>query len=152
MNRDIRVSVLLFQQNKLLVVNMKRKNSNIHVLPGGGLEKGESIFEAGIREVKEETNLKISISKIAYIKELYNDTIEAIDIILLGEIIDGNLQKGHDPEHEKDQVLHKVKWIEVEKLSLLDFHPKQLIEQLPEDLKNKFSSDIIHLGRYNYPE
>ncbi|MBS3094510.1 NUDIX domain-containing protein [Candidatus Pacearchaeota archaeon] len=152
MNRNIRVSVILLKDNKLLLVNMRRKNSSIYVLPGGGLELGESIFEAGAREVKEETNLNVKNLKIVYLKELYTHTDESMDIILYGEIASGELKKGYDPEHGDNQKLYDVFWIDIEKLPSLNFHPKQLIIYLKKDLENKFSIGVRHLGRFEYPE
>jgi 8-oxo-dGTP pyrophosphatase MutT (NUDIX family) len=152
MMRNIRVSVLLFDGDKLLVVNMKRPNSNIFVLAGGGLEHKESIFDAGIREVKEETNLDVVILKIAYIKELYTDTDESLDIILLGNIVGGELKKGFDPEHGNNQILHDVQWVDIHKIASLPFHPKQLINRLHVDFANNFVGGTKHLGRFKYPE
>jgi 8-oxo-dGTP diphosphatase len=152
MNRNIRVSVLLFKEDELLVINMKRDSSNIFILPGGALENKESIFDAGIREVKEETNLKIGIEKIAYIKELYTENEESLDIILLGKILKGKLRKGYDPEYGNNQVLNEVRWVKIKNLNNLNFHPKQLANHLEPDFKNNFNNGTIHLGRFKYPE
>jgi len=152
MNRNIRVSVLLFKKDEILVVNMKRDTSNIFVLPGGALENKESIFDAGIREVKEETTLEIVIEKIVYIKELYTDNEESLDIILLGKIIGGELKKGYDPEYGDNQALNEVKWIKIKNLINLNFHPRQLVNRLEFDFKNNFNNGTIYLGRFKYPE
>lgn len=48
--------VIVSRDGKALVM---RKDSGIVDLPGGKVEKGEDIFEALIREVAEETNLKV---------------------------------------------------------------------------------------------
>ncbi|WP_237458386.1 NUDIX domain-containing protein [Pontibacillus yanchengensis] len=46
------------------VVLQKRKDVGLWGLPSGNVEPGETISEAAIREVKEETNLDISIMKL----------------------------------------------------------------------------------------
>lgn len=51
--------ILNAAQNKVLLV--KRKDTPIWVLPGGGIEKGESPEAALIREIQEETALQIEI-------------------------------------------------------------------------------------------
>jgi 8-oxo-dGTP diphosphatase len=151
MKRDVRVSVLVFKDDKLLVVNMKRKDSDIYVLAGGGLEAGESIFQAGVREVFEETGLLVKIVKLAYIKELYTDDSESMDFVLLGVVVKGELVKGYDPEYE-EQFLNDVRFVDFDELKILNFHPRQLVDRLKEDFRVGFFGETIHLGRFKYPE
>jgi 8-oxo-dGTP diphosphatase len=113
MNRNVRVSVIVLKGDELLVVRMHRKEKDIYVLAGGGLENGETLYEGGVREVKEETNLDVRIEKILYIKELYTDVEEAMDVILLGEIVGGELKSGYDPEHGEKQILKEVKFVKI---------------------------------------
>ncbi len=62
------VKALIIHEGKFLVIseNVKAhgKNVVIHDFPGGGIEFGENIKEALIREVKEEVGLDIKIGKI----------------------------------------------------------------------------------------
>ena len=151
--RLIRVSVLIFnEKQQVLLINMKRKNLDVFVLPGGGLEYGESITEGAKREVKEETNLDIEIKKLVYVKELYTKADESMDIILLGKIISGELKKGFDPEHGENQALHEVLWVSLCDLKKYDLHPKQLKRILAQDFEKGFDGTNVFLGRFNYPE
>lgn len=152
MNRNVRVSVIILRGDELLVVRMQRKEKDIYVLAGGGLENGESLYEGSIREVKEETNLDVCIQKILYIKELYTETEEAMDIILLSELVGGELKKGYDPEHGDKQKLKEVKFVKLSELEHLNFHPKQLRKRLQTDFKTNFAGAAQHLGRFKYPE
>jgi len=45
-------------EKKFLAVSLKWDHSDMN-LPGGKVEEGESVMEAGIREVKEETGLTV---------------------------------------------------------------------------------------------
>ena len=152
-NYRIRVGVIILQDNKILIVKMHRENSkDIYVLPGGGLELGEDIFETAIREVKEETNLKIAIKRILYIKSLYQKNGGSIEIILLGNVLEGKLKKGFDPEDKGKNILKDVKYIKLSKLKNINFHPKQLKILLERDFKNKFNKRCKYLGNFKYPE
>ena len=50
------VIVAMIHDGKVLLT--KREDFEVWCLPGGGVEEGESLAEAGIREVKEETGLE----------------------------------------------------------------------------------------------
>jgi ADP-ribose pyrophosphatase len=62
--------VLSKDRKKLLLI--KRSDLPIWVLPGGGIEEGEEPREAGIREVFEETGLKVDLQRLASVYEPKN--------------------------------------------------------------------------------
>lgn len=54
------VSAAIVRDGKVLVVRRARKPAlNLYTFPGGGVEIGESLREAVVREVREETSLSI---------------------------------------------------------------------------------------------
>lgn len=86
MKNRIRIGVLIFDDDKLLLVKHIDPKSGFTwwVPPGGGLQNNETIFECGKREVFEETNLKIKLDKLVYIRQfIYNHQGEnTIDVYL----------------------------------------------------------------------
>lgn len=62
--KTVATAVLLFNTKKQLLV-LKTHYRKYWTLPGGVVEKDESIMTALIREVKEETNLEIKNPKLA---------------------------------------------------------------------------------------
>ena len=67
---NLGVRALIKTDNGLIMVEHKeKKNGEILIFPGGGMEPGENIFQAVEREVKEETNLIVRAEKIIYLRE-----------------------------------------------------------------------------------
>jgi len=59
-------SVFVFGKSKKKILLIKRRDIPIWVIPGGGIEKGETPEEAAIREAKEESGFDIKlIRKVA---------------------------------------------------------------------------------------
>ena len=68
MNRIVRCQAVIFKDNRILVLrqyNYKRQEE-YWMLPGGGLEDGETEEEGIKRELKEETNLEVDIKGIIF--------------------------------------------------------------------------------------
>lgn len=53
--------VLINEKKELALLNVS--NEGYHKLPGGGIEKGETIEEAAHREIEEETGYKMNLDK-----------------------------------------------------------------------------------------
>jgi len=56
------VAVAIIEDGKILLI--KREDFDVWALPGGGVEAGESVAQAAIREAREETGLVISLSRL----------------------------------------------------------------------------------------
>jgi 8-oxo-dGTP diphosphatase len=65
------VSAAIFRNGKVLVVRRARNPAlNLYTLPGGAVEAGETLVEAAIREVREETSLSIEPVALAGHREV----------------------------------------------------------------------------------
>ena len=63
------VHAFCFYKNKLVVVYAE--NKKYWTPPGGGIESGESYEEAVVREVKEETNMRVLSQKLIGYQDVY---------------------------------------------------------------------------------
>jgi len=73
MNKAPRIvsAVILMKDNKIMLVKEVLEDNKEHwIFPGGGVDFGETIEEAGIREIKEELGLDIKIKEFLGFKEI----------------------------------------------------------------------------------
>ena len=96
------VRVLLTDQDgKILILKRStdsKTNPGKWEFPGGKVNQDESFDHALIREVYEETNLKIALEHVVGASEQNLHIIRAVHIIMTGKIIDGELNLSS--EHE----------------------------------------------------
>lgn len=59
------LAILLHPDNPQMVLWVKRRDLDVWVLPGGGIDPGESSEQAVLRELKEETGISGSITRKA---------------------------------------------------------------------------------------
>ncbi len=60
---------MIYDQDRILVLNRRNKNWGGITFPGGHIEPGEAIVDSVIREMKEETGLSISNPKLVGVKD-----------------------------------------------------------------------------------
>jgi ADP-ribose pyrophosphatase len=97
------VGVVVFNKGRLLLVKRaKEPNKGLWSIPGGGIELGETIYEAAKREVLEECSVKIEIERVL---DAANNIIKDSDgriryhyaiIDLLANYIGGKLEAQSD--------------------------------------------------------
>jgi len=63
----IRVSGILVRDNTLLLIAHKKKGEIYWLLPGGGIEHGESLSQALKREFREELGIGIDVNEVTVI-------------------------------------------------------------------------------------
>lgn len=65
----IRVSGILIKDEKILFVKHRKNKEEYYLLPGGGVDFGESFESALKREFMEEVNLEVEVKNLAFVSE-----------------------------------------------------------------------------------
>ena len=68
-NVELTTLCLIYDEDRILLQNRVKKDWKGYTLPGGHVEPGESIVEAVIREMKEETGLTIRQPQLCGVKQ-----------------------------------------------------------------------------------
>lgn len=85
------VIVAVIHEDKVLLT--KREDFEVWCLPGGGVEEGESLAEAGIREAKEETGLDVELTRLVGVYSRMGGGMHAVHAVLFtAKPIGGELQ------------------------------------------------------------
>ena len=95
--REESVSCVIFEEDKKEVLLIKRRDIPVWVLPGGGIDPGETPEHAAVREALEETGLQVEIlRKVAYYhpaNQLTRDTHYYECVRIAGELSTGDETK-----------------------------------------------------------
>lgn len=104
----IRVCGLCWNNDQLLVVNHKiGKTQTFWAPPGGGLEFGESVEDALIREFEEEVSLKIKPIRFQFACEFIKPPLHALELFFEISAESGKVKAGFDPESPAELQLIK---------------------------------------------
>ena len=97
MDRELRISAgaIVIQDERILLVRhgAARHGRDFLVGPGGGVENDESVSQAAVREVKEETGLDVTPDKLLLIEDMVSPQKRVIKTWFLCKLTGGKLVK-----------------------------------------------------------
>ncbi|WP_405452324.1 NUDIX domain-containing protein [Paenibacillus sp. HJGM_3] len=87
----VRVTGLLIENEEILLVKQKVTSERMWSLPGGKLERGESLADGIAREMREETGLEVKVERLLYVCELPEADPSVVHLTFLLEKVSGHL-------------------------------------------------------------
>lgn len=145
MKHKIRPSVVLLNNDSVLLMKYIYGGTEVYGLPGGNPEIGESLQQAVVRELKEELGLTIEIDDLLFVAETHR--VEKQEVVV-HNIFSGKIVEGVPVLNAIHTSALSAEWINVE-----DLDDKNLYPNIGAEIKILFgfgSSDrTTYLGNIN---
>jgi len=143
----LRVSALCIRDGYVLLIEHKsfapedpQLPKSYWILPGGVVERGETLDEALRREMMEETGLECQVGSLLFIKELLypapgvqeqGSIHHSVSLGFFCTVTGGEMITGKDPEYSDDQqVILKVSWLPLNGLDQYELYPPFLADYI----------------------
>ncbi|PXV63677.1 nucleoside triphosphatase [Halanaerobium congolense] len=135
-------AVILNPEDKVLICKSNKWNQQ-YVIPGGHIEAGESMEEALVREVKEETGLDVFGLELLGINEsIFSDSFQNQKHFIFVDFI----CHSNSEQVVLNEEAQSYEWIdldEVEDYNLEKFTAK-LLKELKKGKKSKYKKEVIY--------
>jgi len=137
----IRVSVIVVEEGRILLVRHEKEGRTYWVLPGGGVDYGETLEQAAVRELKEETNLDVAVDKLVFVDDFLPEDRHrhVVDVYFTAKVVGGELKLG------PDSIMREVRYFPIEELAGLTFYP-EIADRIIDGYRQGFPVSALYLG------
>jgi ADP-ribose pyrophosphatase YjhB (NUDIX family) len=116
----IRVGVLICRDAEVLLVRHEKGGHSYWLVPGGGVDAGETMVEAAARELLEETGLEVAVGRLLLVCEAIDPKPggrHIVNAVFSGTVRSGTLVVG------VDKALRDARWQPLDALADLEMFP-----------------------------
>lgn len=120
--------------------------------PGGGVDVGEALAEALVREVNEETGVDVAVGPLRYVLDFVRPPLHAVSFYFEATATDAALARlalGTDPELGDRQMLRAARLVPLDDLAGLTVYPEPFRTRLAADLRAGYPGGTVYLGSFH---
>jgi len=117
-----RAAAIIIRNKNILLMRRQKPGRNYFILPGGGVEFGESFEEACIREVKEETGLDVLNLQLIY---TFNNNGSEEHYFLTRIPPDEPVLGGSEADRQTESNVYTFEWVDADQLENTNLLPAQ---------------------------
>ncbi len=137
----IRVAGILVRDQKILLVRHEKNGQSYFLLPGGGMEFGETAEQALIREFKEEVGLEIEVGRLVMVQDSIPPNLhrQVLNMYFLVST------SSFDIKVTQDKVLKGADFFTFDDFMNKKVNP-DVKKEIVEGLKNQWQGSALYLG------
>ncbi|MDD2627299.1 MAG: NUDIX domain-containing protein [Clostridia bacterium] len=137
-----RAAVIIQCESGIILIYRKKivddKLKEYYVIPGGGVDEGETIENAAIREIKEEIGIDIELGEMIF----FFEKEEAEEYFFQGKYMAGRIGTGtgeefsnNSEEYRKKYGTYHIKIINKEEIKNINLLPPQIKEYIENNME-----------------
>jgi 8-oxo-dGTP diphosphatase len=137
----VRVAGIVVKNNSILFIKQEKNGKEYWLLPGGGLDFGETFYNCLKREFEEEVNIEIEPKEMLFLSEgIAPDMSRHIVSVYFGaDWISGEIKVG------EEAILKEVKFIDIKEIDKYTIYPN-IKKELKEYVENKEIHQIKYIS------
>lgn len=125
--RRQRAGVIIIRDGRILLLQRRKYGLFYYLVPGGGVEEGETVEEAAVREAREETGLQVTLAgKVGELRQ--GEQLEHYYLAgdFAGELHLGGPEAARQSRHN----VYRLEWVPLSRLDAIPLRPRPLVETI----------------------
>lgn len=114
----VRLALLIYEEDRVLMIRHKKDSREYWLVPGGGLEFGETVDFCIKREMKEECGIDVCVEKFVFSCETIGNNRHILHLFFRGKRTGGNLRLGNEEN------LAGLEFIPLDRLKQITVYPE----------------------------